>query len=575
VDTETVTRDRGDVTDLIWRCGAATFFTVNANGECASRDTSMFTDPALLWQAVHDARNRNGRTMVWMHNSAFDMRVSLALDYMVALGYTISSPYVADGTVGVLFKKGRSSFQIVDFTSWVNRPLHEIGDMVGTPKKQMPQPDAAAVDWAEYCAGDTHVLADAVLQVIQFIAANDLGNLANSASGQAWNAFRHRLMPIPPIIHWDQGQRQRDRDSGWCGRNEVWRHGRSPKGGAFEYDMKRAYLTVARECELPWRLSMEIPHPKPGRLVKVPRRLTYMAEVRVETDKPLVPASVDGHPTWPVGTFTTMLWEPEIRLLIEEGQSVTPLRLWYYNRGPVLRDFATYVEGMLDSVNGDCPAIMAPIFKHWTRSLIGRFSMRSPRWGHEYREDEYNVSVTPTHHVQEGWSGKVLQLGHDVWLSTGMQETENSFPAITSYIMSECRVRLWRLMATAGLEHVLYVDTDSVITDAAGAANLSRAIFEGRAYGLQYKGGVGAATFHAPRCLEWGDRPRMSGVKRDAITDNGRRWTMQTFDRFASSRRDTARDGVTVRQRTVTVRPVDRRRRHLPRGKTEAIVVSL
>src|SRR4029077_21047051 len=62
--------------------------------------------------------------------------------------------------------------------------------------------------------------------------------------------------------------------------------------------------------------------------------------------------------------------------------------------------------------------------------------------------------------------------GDRTFIETERHEADSSLPQIPGYIMSECRVRLWTAAELAGFDHVLHVDTDSIITDQAGTMNM-------------------------------------------------------------------------------------------------------
>src|SRR5579863_2582163 len=110
-----------------------------------------------------------------------------------------------------------------------------------------------------------------------------------------------------------------------------------------------------------------------------------------------------------------------------------------------------------------------------------------------------------------------------------MRYSQDACPAVMAVVMAECRVRLWRLMMTAGLENVVYVDTDSVITNPEGASRLALLSECKEQWGLRLKDSYKHLTILGPRQLVVNGQQRIAGVPRKAsnIGDGywlGERW---------------------------------------------------
>src|ERR1019366_1792201 len=67
-----------------------------------------------------------------------------------------------------------------------------------------------------------------------------------------------------------------------------------------------------------------------------------IAECTVTTDTPIVPCRMAGEVWWPIGTFRTILAQPEIVLALEAGAGVKVGSGWTYELGAGLRPWANW-----------------------------------------------------------------------------------------------------------------------------------------------------------------------------------------------------------------------------------------
>jgi hypothetical protein len=362
----------------------------------------------------------------------------------------------------------------------------------------------------------------------------------------------------------------------WAGRTEAWRHGVFGKVGLHEFDLQRAYATVARDCEVPtvYVGAIEDRHVSPEDIrawTNNHRRI--LAEVMVTTDEPLVPTEHEDRVLWPVGTFQSTLWDSEISLLHERGQDVRIHRAYVYTATPCLRDWATWILGELGPNSNSTP-LQRRILKQWSRSLIGRFALQYREWNEigEAEESDLFLSVQTGEGVPE--KSEILQAGRTVLELGRMRDGENCLPQVTGYITSVCRVRLWELMCEAGLENVFYVDTDSLIVNAAGAANLERRIVADGAYGLVHKACIGHIEIQGPRQISINGERRYSGVPRGASpSDEPNEVVGEVWEGLGESLRNGRPNEVRVYERAFKLIGSDTRRKWLDNGGTEAIVL--
>lgn len=524
--------------------------------------------PEALWRWVAERARGDRRTVVVAHNLAYDLRISRAMEILPTLGFELQVIRLDGNQAWCRWRKGKTSLVMVDSTSWLPVALARVGEMIGRPKPPLPAAGDSFEDWEHRCRQDCEIMRDAYLRMLRWMEDDDLGVWQMTGAGCAWSAWRHQHLTHKVLAAVNEVQAERERAGAWTGRCEAWKHGRLKRGRWIELDMEMAYATIALQCSVPTKLIAELLRPTTERLHHWANHACVLAEVEVTTDLPLVPADVDGYTVWPVGTFTTTLWSPELRLLFDHGATVRPLRVWGYQAAPALQSWAEWIMPIVQGYGAGVDPIIRLVAKHWSRALIGRFGLRYRQWIEAGESAEPSVQLLPGVNMATGEPFRILQVGHRLYEEGPHEDSPNAVPSIMAYIMSECRRRLWLLMETAGLENVAYVDTDALICSREGAERLQAAGNELPAVILRDKGSWTRVEIHGPRQLVLGDQLRAAGVPKDARQALDGRWEATVWRSLRRSIETGQAGSVDLERRAFVLRGTDRRRRHLAGGQT-------
>lgn len=535
--------------------------------EWGEREWGAFTAPAALWEWVHVRTEARARTVVVAHNLAYDLRITNALVELPALGWELSAIRLGRGSTWATWKLDGRTLSMVDSYSWLPVALERIGELCEVPKLPLPEWEDSDEAWFARCRRDVEIVAEAWRRLIGFVKAEDLGNFKPTGAGQAWAAYRHRFRYPKLLAHGDTDVADAERASAYTGRCEVWTHGR-PAGGPFtEWDFSTAYANVCATCDVPVRLAGESMTANVDQWRRLSKRYAVLAEVEVTTETPTVPTRHDGRICWPVGTFTSTLWENELSLAIENGATVTVRKLWWYHRAPALSDFArwclTYIEPGPERVD----PVVALAVKHWSRALVGRFGARWSEWETIGVAPDTSLRLSTVIDRAEGSRWRMLQVGTNIKRCTSERDGPDAVVAVMAWVMAECRVRLWHLATAAGAGQVVYMDTDSVITTAEGSQRLSEAGYAD----LRRKGTWHSVDIFGPRQIETGGVLRAAGVPKRATKVGKRTYRGEVFSELMTDLAGAKPDSVRVTTRTVHLRGTDTRREHLPAGDTAPI----
>lgn len=535
------------------------------------REWLQTLDPRELWEWVDGRTSPKSRTVLVAHNLSYDARICDAFGILPALGWDLKWVQLDGKTTTATWTRDGRTLSMVDSLSWVPLPLDRIGALVDMRKFQLPAWRDTDQAWLARCRRDVEILGEAWRRLMSFVRDDDMGNWKPSGSGQAWAAYRHQHLTHAVLVHEDDDAREAERDAAWAGRAEAWTHGRARGGPFTEWDYSSAYARIGAECEIPVKLIGGTERATLAQYEKATRRYAVLARCHVSCDTPTTPARIDGRVCWPIGEFESVLWENEIELARAHGARVQVDRMWWYKREPALASFCQWVLATIDPTNTATDPVVAACVKHWGRSLVGRFGARFSTWAECGEAPWTDVALGRVFDASTGERYELLHVGRSLRRRTAVEDGPDAVPSVMSWVMAECRVRLWRVMQAAGLSNVVYVDTDAVIVNAAGHDRLLRAAVPG----LRVKGQWNAVTVHGPRQIELGGELRASGVPRRSVKVAPDRWEGEVWADMSRSLSVGEADAVRITPRSFTVRGIDRRRTHNDDGTTSARVVQL
>lgn len=541
-----------------WRCGAAYFGHWTNAGRHHSH-MSAYSDATVLWNDIADHARAKQRTIVYCHNLPYDMRISASLEHLPRLGFRLDAIRASSKGCWSRWSRNGASLILCDSASLFPVTVHRLGLLYGVKKLPLPQ-TGNIDDWLKRCMRDVDITARVIVEYFGWLRTGIAGNWQLTGAGQSWAHWRHAHLTHPVLVHSDSEAIEAERRAMWTGRAENWQWGRNYDLPVYEWDWENAYPRIARDVDIPTRFVGKAHRVSTADLKRMMQRWIVLADVTVTTDQPIVPARHDGHILWPVGTFETTLWQPEIELLLASGAQVTVSRVWLYQGAPALQSWATWMLDTLHGRGGITYPWQGILLKHWSRALIGRFATQYQNWELFGWDDKATVAAGRMHDTDTGEDFEFMQVGREIHVMTGLTESDDSCPQITSYVMSVARAKLWSASQSVGLENVLYMDTDSIVVNMAGNAILRRLIESGRFGGLRLKGRHLGYEIYGPRSAIIGDSAKFAGIPRNAHRISDDKWRGEVWTQFERALRIGEHDKVSITPRSFTVRWNERRR---------------
>mgnify|MGYP001626208401 CR=1 FL=1 len=456
--------------------------------------------------------------------------------------FVIGNPFI------LIYVKGDVKFVIVDLANYYGRiKLDSIGEVFGIRKIQFeeheliekinPLMDQGEIElildkWNSYpmdslkfyCHRDIEIVEKSFSFLLDYWLQNDFGEFAYTLPGLAFNAYRHRFMDkkiliLDPEDKKDAKAIQLEREAYRGGRVENFVIGKYDN--VYRYDINSLYPFVMLKPQP----SQFITYFSKGDIEKFMDQYLVIGRVRVKTKQPVFGVRLCekcfstkcSHPKklyFPIGEFNVVLTHPEIEYGLKHDLIEDIYDFSIYKKDDLFSNYVMYFYNK--KKNPESP-IHRNIYKLLMNSLYGKFGQLNEEWekigtvqGEKYkRYEEIDES---------GNLRKYMIFNEDLYVLKGEKISSHSNIAIPAMISGYGRMYLWENMRKAGLEHVLYVDTDSIHSDIDLSGVLSIGDNLGQ-FKLEY---TGPEEFYAPKEYFSEGKRMFKGIPKNAVEVDGK-----------------------------------------------------
>lgn len=476
VDTETREHIKsGNVKFQTFRLGVACYVRDGRKGHAAQEYWHEFTSVSQFWDCVIAASECDRKFVVIGYNMGFDFRVLAGFRELTQRGYVPKVMFIGQFCLILQFTRGKHTILVIDAMNYFRGTLEQWGDMLGLDKIVVNFKRVSDKRLFAHCRRDVEILKRLWETWREFLTENDLGHFSPTSASQALTAFRHKFMSQKIYIHGYEPAVDLERDAYFGGRTECFFVGRKSDGPYYKLDVNSMYPAMMVKLPVPIKFIRMYRWATLGMLKKAIKRWAVVADVVIETDRRCYPVRNKEMLFFPIGKFRTCLCGPELALALRYGDIVSVDRMAVYRKRVV---FDRFVKGMM-KIRRQYKRAGNKVFTEMTKrtmnSLYGKFGQRNLQWeylGHFPNIDDGTWTVCDSETLEHHQERCVF--GH-FYREVGKKEAYHSFPAIAGYITSAARVYLWRLICRAGLSHVFYCDTDSLIVDRTGHRRLQLA----------------------------------------------------------------------------------------------------
>ena len=473
-DTETRQKDigGGDLQHFL-KLGVALYWRRRPDQGKDTLKWLKFTKATEFWDFIEASVPFKSRLVIVAHNLEFDMGIVDGFKALEKRGYQPNKLIIDNRRQIWKFRKDDKTLLFLDNMNYFATSLKALGESIGEAKLPMPKMRAPASEWWPYCEQDVTVMYKAWQFWLSFITSNELGNFGLTIASQAFNAYRHRFMPTPIFIHDSKKAVRLERTAYRGGRNECFQLGELPLQQYHLLDINSMYPYIMTKNEYPTNLKSTGKELTLEKLRAYLKHYAIIADVVVETPEPCFAIKHSGKLLFPTGRFHATLTSSELRYGLFYGyiRSVGDYSL--YEKAALFDKYVKFFYGKRQEFAKSGNKVYGYLCKLMLNSLYGKFGQKSEVWdqvgedfAREYdywTEYDYDTKITHTYRA----------VNYMVEERKGYEEGYNSLVSIPAEITANARLYLWQLIKKAGLKNSFYCDTDSILVNDEGLANLS------------------------------------------------------------------------------------------------------
>jgi hypothetical protein len=474
------------------------------------------TQSSEFWDFVESRAYAKTKLYLIAHNIEFDMAVLSGWDELDKRGWQLGKLIINRYRQIWQFRKDNRTIECLDNMNLFHSSLANLGNDIGLPKLPMPAMDAPFNEWLIYCKRDVAILHETWVRWLKYIKEHDLGNFGKTIATQAFNAYRHRFMPVPICIHNSKKAIELEREAYHGGRSECFRLGKLPEDDYYLLDVNSMYPYVMREYSYPINLVSTGKGMSLGQLYTLLNKHQVIARVRVKTHDDIFGVVKNHRLIFPVGEFITTLTNTELLAALAMSEIVDIYDYAVYEHDRIFEDFVEYFYDLRQRFKREHNTSYALMSKLLLNSLYGKFGQRQKVWEDIGTDPNIRYGFVQTIDAQTGKVDTFRFINNKVFKLSGYEEGFNSFVAIAASVTANARLYLYALMRDAGFENVFYCDTDSLLVNSNGLANLEQYLDNSELGMLKVEQKSDNVILYGVKDYVFGSKARHKGISKKA-----------------------------------------------------------
>jgi hypothetical protein len=539
------------------KLGVASFVRLE-NGKSTRRNESVFYLVDEFWSWLASKSSKQRTTWCFARDCLrhlrvlqFDRRISSGEWILTAKGKARAKETDGNGKVvarGLCVLDGQpfilgienattgGRLILVDSANYFTADLDDLGQLLGIPQLSIDRTGATDDEVTAKCRRDIEICERSVLSLIEWNRDNDLGNWKYTAPGNAMNAYRHRFMPHPILIHDDANAKQIERAAYYGGETTAFATGELNQP-VYLLDVRSLFPSVMKGNLFPIKLEGVFCPLKDG-VSPAPHLLPFCcAQVRIKSDVTTYPVRRGNGLSYVVGDYWTTLAGPELAAAYRRGEVQEIGRWSLYQLAEIFTPYVAHFWPLRRKYEIEGNRVYAELCKMYLNSLYGKFAALSGAWDNvpDWEVDvEWSTFIVKNHETGEA----------EIWRSVGplaqrplpRVDHKDSFAAVSAFVTSYARERMRDLRRIAGQSHVMYQGVDSLVVDEIGFDELKGAkqVRQNHLGYLTVKMQADYLKIRGKNQYQIGSRIVCSGLKETAITTDGETFEQQAFDGVAS-----------------------------------------
>lgn len=473
-DTETLPEKRSNNVEYhCLRLGVCSHITLDSSAKVVTKDVYTFRSIPEFMALYTSFLDKKHKLYCFALNVGFDIRV-LNLPHIFFYEQLFSTPPIINDRVFIWeigSKLGKSVF--LDVANYGAMSVYQLGKDMNLPKLEVEfdTPDEGKL--ITYCIRDVEIIERFMLQFIEFIHSNKLGEFKLTLASQALTSWRTRFLQQSIDLHSVPAYLNLERSSYHGGRVECFYIGQKSGENYYNLDINSMYPYVMKHCKLPYSIAGFKVNPSVSDASLLAKEYYLIADVSLNTNEPAYPVVRDNRLIFPTGKFNATIHHAELAYAIAHNHVQNIHYLMCYEHTIVFSEYVDFFYNTRQKAKSEDNKSWDYIAKIFLNSLYGKYGQTNVE--REILEKKHGDIISRiTVLVPElGLSGAEISWFGTVYRETKAGEATYSFPAIAGAITAYARMMLWTYIKQAGFDNVYYCDTDSIICNEQGYINLS------------------------------------------------------------------------------------------------------
>lgn len=415
---------------------------------------------AELCELVEAAAELSGEAWVFAHNLGFDLTLTSLPMVLAERGWQTPFLSIGDESCVFSFERDGRKLLLTDSWSWLRSGLREAAVDVGMRVSRLPGEEDDAAAWHRRCAHDVKILDALLCELLDWWDRAQLGSFGPTSPACGWRSLRAKNEPKRILVGTEQPRTAFEREALYGGRKEVWQVGEVSGRWVADYDLRQAHLQIAAHLPLPSQ-------PLHGRQLDAicdplapPERIGSICEVQITTHTPCAPCRVDKDIYWPTGTFRATLTSPELAVVAAIAQDVEVLAVRWYRLDDALAGWGRWCMELLNGAHPDVPKVARRVAKGWSRSVPGRFALRTHRLTDERHGTHLGWAIESGTDHRTGASIEIITLAGVERTYAKDQDGADVSPAVLAFVEGHLRAAMAQTIASRDPARMLQCNTD-------------------------------------------------------------------------------------------------------------------
>lgn len=498
----------------------------------------VFHDTSEFWQYLTSKVYSKTPLTVISHNIDFDFTVVNGYDFLSKDHWDIVSFVDKNPPFIMRLEKGTASINIIDMYNFYRGSVKDMGKCVGLTKLEIDFKAANNQELEEYCMRDAEIVYAFFREYLTFIIKNDLGNFKETISGQALATYRHRFMKVKVYIHNRQDALDLERASYHGGRCECFYVGKTHGELIYKLDVNSMYAYVMRKNKFPTRLIKTLRYPSIEEVKKYIKHYALAGQFVLNTEEPVYPYKINKRTCYPIGKGIFNLTTPEIQYALRYNHIERCRVLYLYSIKDIFSSYVNFFYEQKKSARLYNNVVWSEISKLLLNSLYGKFGQHGSKW------HKSKLAFKPGfYYIKDVGKGDnkgedIRVIGNRVEIQQSIGENYHSFPCIASHVTAYARMYFWRLIQTARIKNIYYVDTDSLFVNAEGFKRLHKFIHASNLGKLRLIGTSNYLELRGSKDYTFADAIVMKGLNKNSVQISDNEYICEQFPHTRSRIRE-------------------------------------